>query len=110
LIIGWCVVAILINFYNVYRFTAPIEIISKIIKQGLLFLLLSLHFSLSKSVYFSKKTVAIFTISSMVLVSISKFILFYFFEKYRIIIKGDSRNVVIIGYSPEAIQLKKLLN
>jgi putative colanic acid biosynthesis UDP-glucose lipid carrier transferase len=29
LIIGWCVVAILINFYNVYRFTAPIEIISK---------------------------------------------------------------------------------
>jgi hypothetical protein len=24
--------------------------------------------------------------------------------------KGDSRNVVIIGYSPEAIQLKKLLN
>jgi putative colanic acid biosynthesis UDP-glucose lipid carrier transferase len=29
LIIGWCVVAILINFYNVYRFTALIEIISK---------------------------------------------------------------------------------
>jgi putative colanic acid biosynthesis UDP-glucose lipid carrier transferase len=50
LIIGWCVVAILIN-YNVYRFTALIEII-KIIKQGLLFLFLSLHFSLSKSVYF----------------------------------------------------------
>jgi putative colanic acid biosynthesis UDP-glucose lipid carrier transferase len=44
LIIGWCVVAILI-FYNVYRFTALIEIISKIIKQGLLFLLSSLHFS-----------------------------------------------------------------
>jgi putative colanic acid biosynthesis UDP-glucose lipid carrier transferase len=44
LIIGWCVVAILINFYNVYRFTAPIEIISKIIKQGLLFLFIIIAF------------------------------------------------------------------
>jgi putative colanic acid biosynthesis UDP-glucose lipid carrier transferase len=109
LIIGWCVVAILINFYNVYRFTAPLEIVSKIIKQGLLFIFIIIAFFPFLNQYiFSKKTVAIFTISSMVLVSISKFVLFYFFKKHKVITKDGSRNIVIIGYSPEAIRLKKL--
>ena len=95
LIIGWCVVAILINFYNVYRFTAPLEIVSKIIKQGLLFIFIIIAFFPFLNQYiFSKKTVAIFTISSMVLVSISKFVLFYFFKKHKVITKDGSRNIV----------------
>lgn len=109
LIIGWCAVAVFINFYDVYRFTAPIEIISKIIKQGVLFLLIVLaFFPFSKQYAFSEKAVVVFMISSIALVSMSKFILFYFLKKYRIITGSNFRNVVIIGYSPEAIRLKKL--
>jgi putative colanic acid biosynthesis UDP-glucose lipid carrier transferase len=109
LTIGWCAIAVFINFYDVYRFTAPIEIMSKIIKQGVIFLLIVLaFFPFSKQYAFSEKAVVIFMISSIALVSMSKFVLFYFLKKYRIITGSNFRNVVIIGYSPEAIRLKKL--
>jgi putative colanic acid biosynthesis UDP-glucose lipid carrier transferase len=109
LTIGWCAIAVFINFYDVYRFTAPIEIMSKIIKQGVIFLLIVLaFFPFSKQYAFSEKAVVVFMISSIALVSMSKFVLFYFLKKYRIITGSNFRNVVIIGYSPEAIRLKKL--
>ena len=34
----WVLIAYFIKFYQVYRFTTPVEIISKIFKQGFLFL------------------------------------------------------------------------
>ncbi|WP_339919258.1 undecaprenyl-phosphate glucose phosphotransferase [uncultured Flavobacterium sp.] len=109
LIVGWIAVAVFIHFYDVYRFTAPIEIFSKIVKQGVLFLLIVIaFFPFSKQYAFSEKTVILFIISSMALVSISKFTLFYFLKKYRIATGSNFRNVVIIGYTPEAIRLKKL--
>jgi putative colanic acid biosynthesis UDP-glucose lipid carrier transferase len=109
LIVGWVAVAVFIRFYDVYRFTAPVEIISKIIKQTVLFLLIVLaFFPFLDQDAFSVKKVVFFMIASSVLVSISKFTLFYFLKKYRELTKSNFRNVVIIGYSPEAIRLKKL--
>jgi putative colanic acid biosynthesis UDP-glucose lipid carrier transferase len=109
LVIGWCCVAVFIKFYDVYRFTAPSEIISKISRQGFLFVLIVIaFFPFSKQYVFSEKTVAAFTILSMLAVSISKFVLFYFLRKYRIITGSNLRNVVIIGYTPETIRLRKL--
>jgi putative colanic acid biosynthesis UDP-glucose lipid carrier transferase len=109
LIIGWCVVAVFIHFYDVYRFTAPTEIIGKISKQGVLFFLIVLaFFPFSKQYAFNEKNVIFFIIVSIALISISKFVLFYLLKKYRIIIGSNFRNVIIIGYSPEAIRLKKL--
>ncbi|WP_316945179.1 hypothetical protein [Flavobacterium sp. ACAM 123] len=108
LIIGWCVVAVFIHFYDVYRFTAPTEIIAKISKQGVLFLLIVLaFFPFSKQYAFNEKNVIFFIIVSIALISISKFVLFYLLKKYRIITGSNFRNVIIIGYSPEAIRLKK---
>jgi putative colanic acid biosynthesis UDP-glucose lipid carrier transferase len=109
LMVGWCAVAVFINFYDVYRFTAPIEIITKIIKQSILFLLIVIaFFPFSKQYVFNENKVAFFMFVSIGLVSISKFTLFYFLRKYRIATGSNFRNVVIIGYSPEAIRLKKL--
>jgi len=109
LMVGWCAVAVFINFYDVYRFTAPIVIATKIIKQCILFLLIVIaFFPFSKQYVFNEKTVAVFMMVSIALVSISKFTLFYFLRKYRIATGSNFRNVVIIGYSSEAIRLKKL--
>jgi len=84
LIVGWIAVAVFIHFYDVYRFTAPIEIFSKIIKQGVLFLLIVIaFFPFSKQYAFSEKTVILFIISSMALVSISKFHLILFSKKIQ---------------------------
>jgi putative colanic acid biosynthesis UDP-glucose lipid carrier transferase len=108
-IIGWFSIAVFVDFYEIYRFTTPVEIISKLIQQGMLFLLTVIaFFPFSKEGVFSGKVVAHFMISSFILISIFKFLLFYYLKKYRIVTGGNYRNAVIIGYTPESIKLKEL--
>jgi putative colanic acid biosynthesis UDP-glucose lipid carrier transferase len=106
---AWAVIAFLINFYAVYRFTTPVEITSKIVKQGILFLLVIIaFFPFSKETLFSGKAIAYFMISSFTLITIFKYLLFYYLKKYRVVTGSNYRSAVIIGYTPESIRLKEL--
>ena len=106
---AWAVIAFLINFYAVYRFTTPVEITSKIVKQGILFLLVIIaFFPFSKEALFSGKAIAYFMISSFTLITIFKYLLFYYLKKYRVVTGSNYRSAVIIGYTPESIRLKEL--
>ena len=106
---GWFLIAYLIKFYEVYRFTTPVEIISKLVKQGVLFLLIVIaFFPFSKQSIFSGKAIASFLVLSFVFITISKVLLFYYLKKYRIVTGSNYRNAVIIGHAPEAVQLKEL--
>ncbi len=107
--IAWGVIAFLIKFYAVYRFTTPVEITSKIVKQGILFLLVIIaFFPFSKEVLFSGKAIAYFIVSSFTLITIFKYLLFYYLKKYRVVTGSNYRSAVIIGYTPESIRLKSL--
>jgi len=107
--IVWGVIAFFIKFYDVYRFTTPIEIASKIVKQGILFLLVIIaFFPFAKETLFSGKATALFMIFSFTLIATFKYLLFYYLKKYRIVTGSNLRNAVIIGYTPEAIKLKEL--
>ena len=108
-IVGWCTIAFFIRFYGIYRFTTPLEILSKLVKQGVLFLLITIaFFPFSKQVVFSGMVIAMFISSAMVLITISKFLLFYYLKEYRILTGSNYRSAIIIGYTPEAIELKNL--
>lgn len=108
-IIGWVIVSFFVGFYQIYRFTTPVEILSKIVKQGVIFLLVVIaFFPFSKQTIFSGKAIALFISISFVLITASKFLLFYYLKRYRIITGSNFRNAVIIGYSPESIRLKEL--
>ncbi len=107
--ISWGLIALFVKYYEVYRFTTPVEILSKIAQQSILFLLIIIaFFPFSKQVVFSGKAIAYFMIGSFSMILISKFLLFYYLKKYRIITGSNFRNAIIIGYTPEAINLKKL--
>jgi len=106
---AWGLIAYFIKFYEIYRFTTPVEIVSKIVKQGILFLLVIIaFFPFSKEVLFSGTAIAYFMVSSFALVTIFKYLLFYYLKKYRIVTGSNFRNAVIIGYTPESIRLKEL--
>lgn len=106
---SWLVIAFFIKFYEIYRFTTPVEIVSKIFKQAILFLLVIIaFFPLSKQEDFSARAIAYFISSSFLFVILIKFLLFYYLKKYRIITGSNYRNAIIIGYTPEAIKLKEL--
>jgi putative colanic acid biosynthesis UDP-glucose lipid carrier transferase len=105
----WGLIAFFIKFYEVFRFTTPVEIASKLVKQSILFLLVVIaFFPFSKNSIFSGKAIVSFVFLSFVLITIFKVMLFYYLKKYRIITGSNYRNAVIIGYTPEAIRLKQL--
>ena len=107
--IAWGVIAFLIKFYDVFRFTTPVEIASKLVKQAVLFLLVTIaFFPFAKQTNFSGKTICYFIISSFILITISKTLLFFYLKKYRIITGSNFRSAIIIGYTTEAIRLKQL--
>jgi putative colanic acid biosysnthesis UDP-glucose lipid carrier transferase len=108
---AWISVSFFVKFYGIYRFTTPVEILTKISKQGILFLLVVIaFFPFSKNVVFSGRAIALFMIASFSIVLISKFLLFFYLKKYRLITGSNFRNTVIIGKSPEAISLRELFD
>lgn len=108
---AWIFIGFLVKFYEIFRFTTPVEIITKIIKQFSIFLLVVIaYFPFAKTVIFSGKAIAISMIVSFVLIVSFKYFLFYYLKKYRITTKNNFRNAVIIGYTPEAIRLKEVFN
>jgi putative colanic acid biosynthesis UDP-glucose lipid carrier transferase len=109
LLISWSVIAFLIKFYEVFRFTTPVEIITKIVKQCSLFsLLIIAYYPFTQEVVFSEKAVLLYVLFCTTLVTIFKFLLFYYLKKYRIITGSNFRNVVIIGHTEESVRLKEL--
>ena len=107
--LGWILVSYFVQFYKIYRFTTPIEILTKITKQSVIFLLVVIaYFPFAKETIFSGQAIALFLSVSFLFITASKFLLFYYLKKYRILTGSNFRNAVIVGYSPESIRLKEL--
>lgn len=108
-ILCWFLIAFIVGFYEVYRFTTPVEILSKILKQFAVFtLVLIAYFPFAKESIFSGKATALFTSTSFLVIVLIKYLLFYYLKKYRIVTGSNFRNAIIIGYTQEAKNLKEL--
>lgn len=75
----WFLIAIIVKYYEVFRFTTPVEIITKLVKQFSLFLLVVIaFFPFAKTAIFSGKAIAIFmTLSFVIILSFKYFLFFY---------------------------------
>lgn len=105
----WFLIAIIVKYYEVFRFTTPVEIISKLVKQFSLFLLVVIaFFPFAKTAIFSGRAIALFITLSVIIILSFKYFLFFYLKKYRIVTGSNFRNAVIIGYTPEAIRLKEV--
>ena len=108
-ITSWLLLAYFIGFYEVYRFTKPTEIMSLLFKQLFLFTLFIIaFFSITREIILSFKTLILYIATSFILITIFKSLLFYYLKKYRIVLGGNYRNVVIIGFTDSAKNLQKL--
>ena len=106
---AWAVISYFFGFYEVYRFTKPLEILSKIIRQGTIFTLAVIaFFPFSKENVFSGQAIAKYLITVFILITVFKFLLFYYLRRYRIITGSNYRKAIIIGYTPDSISLKQL--
>jgi len=105
----WIAIALYTHFYSVYRFTNPVQILSKIISQTTLFFFTtSAYFSFQKENIFSFKAALIFISVLFVSILIIKYLFFINIKRYRLLTKSNYRNVVIVGITEESQELKKI--
>lgn len=108
-IISWCVLAYFTGFYEVYRFTKPVEIMTMLFKQLFLFSLFVIaFFSITREIIPSFKLFLYFIGFAFIYITLFKALLFYYLKKYRIILGGNYRNAIIIGYTDSSKNLQNL--
>lgn len=107
----WIAISFVVKFYSVYRFTTPVEIFSKLLRQSILYLLFVIsYFPFAKSALFSGTAIAIYMVTITAIISVLKLLFFYYLKKYRIITGSNVRRAIIVGYTPESIALRELFD
>nr|WP_321233997.1 undecaprenyl-phosphate glucose phosphotransferase [uncultured Psychroserpens sp.] len=109
--VAWFILSILTKVYEVYRFTRELTIVSLILKQLAFFTLILFAFS----GYFHELNISSITIFKYVAVSflcitIFKFAIFYFLQKYRSSFGGNFRITAILGENKQTLALENFFN
>lgn len=108
-LVSWSVLAYFTEFYEVYRYTKPAEILAKLVKQTVLFTLLVIaYFSITREIIPSFRKLIIFIVFAFIYITLFKGLLFYYLKKYRIVLGGNYRRAIIIGFTDSALNLKNL--
>ena len=108
-LVSWCILAYFTNFYEVYRFTKPVEIMGMLFKQLFLFSLFVItFFSITREIIFSFRLLIYFIGLSFIGITFFKGLLFYYLKKYRIVLGGNYRNAIIVGYTDSSKNLQQL--
>ena len=103
----WIVSAIKSNFYEVYRYTPLIRIFSLLGIQLMLFtLLVFAFFGFFHEINSIPKEVIRYILYVFIGITIVKLGVFYLLKKYRTVLGGNYRRIVILGVNPKTQQLE----
>lgn len=108
--LSWVIIAINVGFYEVYRFTKAVEILNKIAKQFALFTILCYAFSGFYIKNSNSQDTLEYTAISIFIIAILKLFIYYFLRKYRSLLGGNFRKVVIVGNEKNIEQLALFFN
>lgn len=108
--LAWILIAWNVAFYEVYRFTTEFQIMGKIVKQYVLFLIFNFAY-LGYFYKFSEPSQMVKYISlSLVLVTFEKFSVYYLLRRLRVTFGGNFRRVIIVGAGKQVDQLISFFN
>ena len=104
--LAWVVIAIWTEFYIIYRYTKVTRVLRLLVRQFFFyFLILYAFIGFFKQPNMSRLALAQYTALVFITISIVKFINYYLLMNYREKVKGNLRNVVIIGRNAKTEQL-----
>lgn len=105
--ITWIIVAFRTEFYEIYRFTSATNILVLIAKQSLVFVLLVFSFfGFYNEINQDAWSIFKYLLLCVFYITIAKLAVFYLLKKYRLLLKGNLRKVVIIGLNQKTEQLR----
>ncbi len=104
--LAWIIISLKTEFYEVYRYTKVTNILKHLFTQFVFFFLILYAFiGFFKQPIISRLALATFFIYVFVAVAILKFLNYVLLMKYRKRVKGNVRNVVVIGENKMSNQL-----
>lgn len=107
----WLVISLNNHFYEVQRHTRILQIISLLVRQMILFAIVVYAFiGLFKQPNISRLALGEYVLTIFVVISGFKFLTFYVLKKYRTNLRGNLRNVIVIGKNEKARQLINTFN
>jgi putative colanic acid biosynthesis UDP-glucose lipid carrier transferase len=108
---AWIILSIYSKFYEVYRYSREINIAALILKQLVLFNLLMFAFSgFYHELDIQPITIIKYTLSTLFLIGLFKFSLYYLLQKYRTSFGGNYRITAIIGKNKQTATLENFFN
>ncbi len=108
-VIFWLTSTFFLKFYNVYRYTSALNIVSLIFKQFLVYSILMFAFiGLFRSINIQAFDTLNYLFIVFFIISLVKLLSYYLLKAFRLRLKGNIRRVVIIGGNEGAIELKNL--
>jgi len=109
--LAWIVIALIIKFYVIYRYTKVTYILILLFRQFFFyFLILYAFIGFFKQPNMSRLALAKYAVFVFLAISAIKFISYFLLLKYRRKIKGNTRNVVVIGKNKKTEQLIRVFN
>lgn len=106
--VAWVILSARTGFYEIYRFTQVANIMSLLVKQGVVFVLIVFSFfgfyhiaDLDSRVIFN------YILWVFAGVSFVKFGIYFLLKKFRLHLGGNIREVIIIGLNQKTDQLRK---
>src|SRR5690554_181260 len=111
--LGWVILSLRSGFYEIYRFTHGANIMSLLVKQGVVFgLIVFAFFGFYNNLQLDAVVIAKYIMWVMFFVAIVKFSIYFLLKKFRLHLGGNTRNVIIVGLNQKTEQLRKffLLN
>ncbi|MBZ9777929.1 undecaprenyl-phosphate glucose phosphotransferase [Psychroflexus sp. CAK8W] len=107
----WIILSTYLGFYEVYRFTKLIKIISLTLSQALLFALIVFSFfGIFYELVREPGRVFLYLSKSFAIIFLFKISLHLFLKKYRKDLGGNFRRTVILGNSTKSLQLKSFFD
>ena len=109
--LAWIIISLRSRFYEIFRFTRLTTIISLVGKQGVLFLLLVFaFFGFYRELEVEPLSIFRYVILVILYITIVKVGIYYLLKKYRVILRGNLRRVVIVGLNQKTDQLRKFFD
>ncbi len=109
--ISWFIISFFSSFYEIYRFTKLVKILSLIAKQSLLFtILLFSFFGFFIEIDRSNIDISKYVLTVFGLITVFKLTVYFLLKKYRTLLGGNYRTVVILGLNKKTEQLRKFFN
>jgi putative colanic acid biosynthesis UDP-glucose lipid carrier transferase len=108
-VVFWLLSTLLLKFYNVYRYTSLLNILSLLVKQFFTFGIIVFAFEgIFRSINVQAADTVKYLLYVFMAIAVAKLLSYYILKYVRIHLRGNLRNIVVIGSGESIQELEKI--